>query len=50
VVAMVWSLIAQVIQVILDVLSQRLFGEADKDLEFLVLRQQIRILEHRVGL
>jgi putative transposase len=46
---MVWSLIAQVVQVILDVLSLGLVTDADKDLELLVLRQQIRILERRVG-
>lgn len=43
---MVWCLIAQVI---LDVLSLGLVADADKDLELLVLRQQIRILERRIG-
>ncbi len=46
---MIWSLIAQVIQVLLDVLSLRLVADPDKDLELLVLRQQIRVLERRVG-
>lgn len=46
---MLWSLIAQVVQVILDVLSLRLVADTDKDLELLVLRQQIRVLERQVG-
>ncbi len=46
---MIWALIASVVKVILDVLSLRLMADPDKDLELLVLRQQIRILERRVG-
>jgi uncharacterized membrane protein len=46
---MLWSLIAQVVTVVLDVLSLRYTQDTDKDLELLVLRQQIRILERRVG-
>src|SRR6266478_2676168 len=46
---MLWWLMAQVGKVILDVLSLRLMGYPAKDLELLVLRQQIRILERRVG-
>ena len=46
---MLWSLIAQVIKVILDALSAHVITNPDKDLELLVLRQQIRILERRVG-
>ncbi len=46
---MLWSLIAQVVKVILDVLSLHLITDPDKDLELLVLRQQIRVLERRVG-
>jgi hypothetical protein len=46
---MLWSLIAQIVQVILDVLSLHLVTDPDKDLELLVLRQQIRVLERRVS-
>jgi transposase InsO family protein len=46
---MIWSLIAQVGQVLMDVLSLRLVADVNKDLELLVLRQQIRILERRLG-
>src|SRR5579859_6616420 len=46
---MLWSLIAQLIKVILDALSLHLLTDPDKDLELLVLRQQIRVLERRVG-
>src|SRR5260221_1073457 len=46
---MLWFGIAQVIQVLLDVLSLRVVADPDKDLELLVLRQQIRVLERRVG-
>jgi hypothetical protein len=46
---MVWSLIAQVVTVVLDLLTLRYSANADTDLEVLVLRQQIRILERRVG-
>ncbi len=46
---MLWSLIAQVVKVILDVLSLHLITDPDKDLELLVLRQQIRVLERRVA-
>ncbi len=46
---MIWSLIAQILAVILDAVSVRLSTEPEKDLELLVLRQQIRILERRAG-
>jgi hypothetical protein len=46
---MIWALIAQVVKVILDVMNLRLGADPDKDLELLVLRQQIRVLERRVG-
>jgi len=46
---MLWFMIGQVIQVVMDVLSLHLIADRDKDLEVLVLRQQIRILERRVG-
>src|SRR5260221_9031813 len=49
IIAMLWSLIAQVVQVVLDVLSLRLVTDPNKDLELLVLRQQIRVLERRIG-
>src|ERR1043165_3044137 len=48
-IAMLWSVIAQVVKVIWDVLSQRGITDPDKDLELLVPRQQIRILERRMG-
>src|SRR5579859_2978537 len=46
---MLWSLVAQLVKVILDALSLHLLTDPDKDLELLVLRQQTRILERRVG-
>ena len=46
---MIWALIGHVVKVILDVLSLRLMADPDKDLELLVLRQQIRVLERRVS-
>ena len=46
---MPWSLIARVVKLSLDGLSLHLITDPDKDLEVLVLRQQIRILERRVG-
>src|SRR5579863_9225132 len=46
---MLWSLIAQVVKLILDVLNLYLLTDPDKDLALLVLRQQIRVLEHPVG-
>jgi putative transposase len=46
---MLWCLIAQIVTLILDVLSLHLVTDPDKDLELLVLRQQIRVLERRVG-
>src|SRR5689334_21761776 len=46
---MLWSLIARIVKVIWEVLSLCLVTDPDKDLELLVLRQQIRILERRVG-
>ncbi len=46
---MIWSLIAQGVTLILDLLTLRYSANKDKDLEVLVLRQQIRILERRVG-
>ncbi len=45
---MLCSLIAQVVRLIVDVLTLRYTPDADKDLELLVLRHQIRILERRV--
>ena len=46
---MIWSLIAQGVKLVLDLLTLRYSANQDKDLEVLVLRQQIRILERRVG-
>jgi transposase InsO family protein len=46
---MIWSLIAQGVTLILDLLTLRYSANKDKALEVLVLRQQIRILERRVG-
>src|SRR5579864_6384666 len=46
---MIWSLIAQVITLVIDLLTLHYSANNDKDLELLVLRQQIRILERRVG-
>ncbi len=46
---MLWFLIGQIVRVILDVLSVHFITDPDKDLELLVLRQQIRVLERRVG-
>jgi len=48
VIAMLWSLIAQIVQVILDVLSLRLVTDPDKDLELVVLRQQVRVVLDRL--
>ena len=46
---MIWSLIAQGVRLILDLLTLRYSANKDNALEVLVLRQQIRILERRVG-
>jgi putative transposase len=46
---MIWSLIAQGVTLILDLLTLRYSANKDTALEVLVLRQQIRILERRVG-
>ncbi len=46
---MVWSLIAQGVMLVLDLLTLRNSANQDKDLEVLVLRQQNRIPERRVG-
>src|SRR5258708_4640741 len=46
---MIWSLIAQGVTLILDLLTLRYSANKDKAFEVLVLRQQIRILERRVG-
>jgi putative transposase len=46
---MIWSLIAQVVTLVLELLTLRYSVNKDKDLELLVLRQQLRILERRVG-
>jgi hypothetical protein len=46
---MIWSLIAQGVSLILDLLTLRYSANQNKALEVLVLRQQIRILERRVG-
>jgi putative transposase len=47
---MLWSLIAPVVKVMLDVLSLHLIADPDRDWELLVLRQQIRVLERRLGM
>ncbi len=46
---MIWSLMAQVVTLVLDLLTLRHSTNQDNALEVLVLRQQIRILERRVG-
>src|SRR5579864_6688900 len=46
---MIWSLSAQVVRLVLDLFTIRLSADNAKDLELLVLRQQIRILERRIG-
>ncbi len=46
---MIWSLIAQGVTLILDLLTLRYSANKDKALEVLALRQQIRILERRMG-
>ena len=46
---MIWFLVAHIVRMILDLLALRLSADKDKDLELLVLRQQIRILQRRVG-
>ena len=46
---MIWFLISQVLKLVLDVLTLHNLLDEDKDLELLVLRQQIRILERRLG-
>ena len=42
---MIWFLISQVVRLALDLLTFHNLLDKDKDLELLVLRQQIRILE-----
>ncbi len=46
---MFWFLIGQIVTVLFDVLCVRLTKDSEKALELLVLRQQIRLLERRVG-
>ncbi len=46
---MFWFLIGRIVTVLFDVLCVRFTKDSEKDLELLVLRQQIRILERRVG-
>jgi len=46
---MIWSLLSQVVRLVLDLLTLHNLLDKDKDLELLVLRQQIRILERRLG-
>jgi len=46
---MIWFLISQVVRLVLDLLTLHNLLDKDKDLELLVLRQQIRILERRLG-
>jgi putative transposase len=46
---MIWSLIAQGVTLLLDLLTLRYSANTDNALEVLVLRQQIRMLERRVG-
>src|SRR4051812_29458229 len=46
---MIWSLIAQGVTLILYLLTLRYSANKDEALEVLVLRQQISILEDRVG-
>ena len=41
---MIWSLIAQGVMLVLDLLTLRYSANQNRDLEVLVLRQQIRIL------
>jgi hypothetical protein len=41
---MIWSLIAQGVMLVLDLLTLRYSANKDKALEVLVLRQQIRML------
>jgi putative transposase len=45
---MVWYRVAMVVTFLLDVFTVR-WQTADKDLEILLLRQQLRILERRLG-
>jgi len=45
----IWSLIAQLVTLLLDLLTLSFASDKAKDLELLVLRQQIRILERRLG-
>ena len=46
---MIWFLISQVVRLVLDLLTLHNLLDKDKDLELLVLRQQIRILERQLG-
>ena len=46
---MIWSLISQVVTLVFDLLTLHNSADEGKDLELLVLRQQIRILERRLG-
>jgi hypothetical protein len=42
---MIWFLVGQIVTMVLDLMMLRVTTDQDKDLELLVLRQQIRILE-----
>jgi hypothetical protein len=46
---MLWAFVTQMITVVLDLLTLSFAADKSKDLELLVLRQQIRILERRLG-
>ncbi len=45
---MVWYSVAVAIDLLVDVFTVR-WRTADKDLEILLLRQQLRVLERRLG-
>src|SRR5258705_13307843 len=45
---MIWYAVAVVIDFLVDVLTVR-WKSADKDLELLLLRQQLRVLERKLG-
>ena len=45
---MVWAAVAVVVGFVVDVFTIR-WKTADKDLEILLLRQQLRVLERKLG-
>ena len=45
---MIWFLIAQIVTVLLDIVTLSFQAGSHKDLELLVLRQQIRLLQRRL--